>query len=776
MLMEKQNKNKSGPVANKQGIPYDYIVIVDAGSKGSRVFVYNWLNPAEALRNGFDLNEPKRFQDFKLVKRVEVKEGQGNHQDRSKDDDEDDDTDDDEDDEDGGDDNAKDDENDDDKNKNKDDKHKDEDNKKTKTAAKKVLSKLPKVSTKKKWKTKIKPGIATFNNSPQKIGNHHLKHLLTLAGQIVPKSQHYRTPIFLHSTAGMRLLTPPEQQKILNHICEYFTTESDFFLPDCPSHVNVIEGDIEGIYGWLAINSLVGTFDNPASHQHGKNHTTYGLLDMGGASTQVVFQPNMTEIDEHKNNLYNINLFELPRLNSDSNFDSNSGETSLEDGEYIAPKPLNFKVYSDSFLGLGMSQAYSRYLSSLVASNSDDSAFFYSPPITDPCLPKGYRTEAPVNGDSHDFTGDSNFEKCLTSIFPVLTQSSYGTAAQASGNCKQYNEGNKVSSCLLNDLIPAFDFDINHFFGVSGYWYAISNLMAYNEPAPSHLTSRKTQDSDYDYKIIYENTQKLCSKSYTELIEMNERKPEKYQMSMDELTNLCFKSSWILNFLHLGLGFPRFGIDDVDQAQKDKFKSLQLVDKVNGAEFSWTFGRALLYSNDEYVKAFNNYTAESNTKQKLKDSSKLKRATRAGFTFSVSPNMFHYGSEQAGVASRPKFTPVDPNAEYRYFDYELYEGDNTYTELKWYIEPHRWYGIVIFGLLLSFIFWLLLGKQGRLKITGWAKDIVNKFRVLIYNVTHRNEYVKVDDLEGGAEEIMQGYEMNDLRPEDQKNEQHSQQA
>ena len=173
---------------------------------------------------------------------------------------------------------------------------------------------FPKIQSKKKWHQKVKPGISSFNLSPQKIGNYHLKHLLQLASSVVPKSQHYRTPIFLHSTAGMRLLTPTEQTLILNNICSYITNNSDFYIPECASHINVIDGDFEGIYGWLSINSLKGAFDNPEQHDHGKSHSTYGLLDMGGASTQVVFQPNNTEIKEHQNNLFKITLAQVPHL------------------------------------------------------------------------------------------------------------------------------------------------------------------------------------------------------------------------------------------------------------------------------------------------------------------------------------------------------------------------------------------------------------------------------------------------------------------------------
>lgn len=668
-----KSKIKSGPLKNKQGIAYDYIVIIDAGSKGSRVYVYQWLNPSEALKQGVDLRHPH----IKLVREDQVD----------------------------------------------------------------INSyKLPKIDSDKKWNTKIKPGISTFDQSTQKIGKHHLKYLLKLAETVVPKSQHARTPIFLHSTAGMRLLTPTEQQKILDSVCEYFTDKSNFFLPDCSSHINVIEGDIEGLYGWLASNYLMGSFDHPQDHQHGKNHTTYGLLDMGGASTQVVFQPNKTEISEHENNLYKLNLFGVPLKNVDNKFQE--------------PESLQFSVYSDSFLGLGMSQAYEKYRKLLIANTTEESAglFDYRPPIIDPCLPKGYTTSINVDDKNYDFTGDSNFELCLLELFPVLSKGSYGQSDKPSGNCQQYNQQADVSSCLLNDLIPAFDFDINYFLGVSGYWYATSKLMEYDNDDPKSVNKRdpkkvlehtklgsqlsefaksQEENSAYNYKVIYEKTSKLCSKTYTELIQLNNGKSEDDQLLMDELTNLCFKSSWILNFLHVGLGFPRFGIDEVKP--KEKFKSLEFVDKINNKEFSWTLGRAILYANDEYIQAYNNISGRN------EDNSNHDR--RAGFTFSVTPGLYHYGSEQNGISPRPLYdgeSVMDDND-----DTEV--DSDSYNELKWYIQPHRWYGIFIFSGLIMIMLWLMIGKQRRSRFKGLLKSRMT-------NLTSKVGYSRIrTDLEGEVE-------------------------
>ncbi len=82
-------------------------------------------------------------------------------------------------------------------------------------------------------------------------------------------------------------------------------------LKDTPSspyptgdlHIQVIAGDTEGLYGWIAANYLLGGFDSPEKHMHGKGHHTYGFLDMGGASAQIAFAPNNTEAEKHANDL-----------------------------------------------------------------------------------------------------------------------------------------------------------------------------------------------------------------------------------------------------------------------------------------------------------------------------------------------------------------------------------------------------------------------------------------------------------------------------------------
>ena len=150
--------------------------------------------------------------------------------------------------------------------------------------------------------------MSSFADQPELVGPDHLADLLKHARDIIPDDAVRDTPIFLLATAGMRLLPNLERELLLEQICSYARANSDFLLPDCDAHIQVIPGVTEGLYGWIATNYLLGSFDEPKGHDHGKGHHTYGFLDMGGASAQIAFAPNITETEKHANDLRLLRL------------------------------------------------------------------------------------------------------------------------------------------------------------------------------------------------------------------------------------------------------------------------------------------------------------------------------------------------------------------------------------------------------------------------------------------------------------------------------------
>lgn len=426
------------------------------------------------------------------------------------------------------------------------------------------LLSLPKIKPKKHYTKKIRPGVSTFGDNPGDVGPDHLQELLDHALSIVPKDQVKDTPIFLMATAGMRLLELPKQRALLNEICAYAQTHTDFSLPDCDLHIQVISGETEGLYGWIAANYLLGGFDAPEKHMHGKGHHTYGFLDMGGASAQIAFAPNSTEAKKHADDL---KLLRLRTLNGDAS---------------------EYKVFSSTWLGFGVNQARERYVEHLIAES-----FKGAQELLDPCLPSGLKTTLKGdivpggNGKDTVLVGTGLFDECLRKTYPLL-----GKDAPCA------NE-----PCLLHGQhVPAIDFDVNHFVGVSEYWHTTHQVfeMAYKDKA-------------YDFTAYQKLVKDFCSEEWQD-IEANVE-DEKWGKKVDEKTaqEVCFKASWLINVLHDGIGIPRMGIEKGHHAgpgyngtkealeaahAKDRgfLDPFQAVDKIDDIEVSWTLGKMVLYA------------------------------------------------------------------------------------------------------------------------------------------------------------------------------------
>lgn len=419
------------------------------------------------------------------------------------------------------------------------------------------LESLPKVTTKKEWTKKIRPGVSTFGENPTDVGTEHLQSLIDHALDYIPSDKIQDTPIFLMATAGMRLLPKLQQTALIREICSYLRQNTQFSLPDCGLHIQVIAGETEGLYGWLASNYLLGGFDNPDKHNHGKGHHTYGFLDMGGASAQIAFAPNATEAEKHADDLKLLRLRTM-------------------DG---APK--EYKVFTATWLGFGVNQARESYIEALLEAHAGPDVH----EIPDPCMPKGLRTNVdgePVgDASSEDLTllGTGKFDECLRRTYPLLGKDA---------PCKD-------EPCLLNGQhVPAIDFDVNHFVGVSEYWHT------------THGVFGTKGDKAYDFTTYQEKVKEYCGQDWQSIeSKIGSRKKDSAKVAQEA----CFKASWLINVLHDGIGIPRLDLENTPAAginasqgalesakEKGFLDPFQPVDKIDDIEVSWTLGKMLLYA------------------------------------------------------------------------------------------------------------------------------------------------------------------------------------
>ncbi|EPQ57787.1 hypothetical protein GLOTRDRAFT_114425 [Gloeophyllum trabeum ATCC 11539] len=417
------------------------------------------------------------------------------------------------------------------------------------------------------WVTKVEPGISTFAENPEGLPA-YLAPLLDHARSHIPPSLQPETPLFLLATAGMRLLSPDQQREVLQGTCQFLKFHSNFRIDDaspmgpCGSSVRIITGEEEGLFGWIAVNYLMDGFTPRDDH-----HTTYGFLDMGGASTQIAFEPKAE--DRHgADNLIDVRL----RL--------------------VNGKEIYHQVFVTTWLGYGTNQARERYVAQAITQYEDTLS---APPsegasaagelIPDPCLPKDlHLLESPVHtGVStahsrkpHTLLGTGSFEQCLKQVSPLLNKHV---------DCAR-------PPCLFNGVhVPPIDFSASHFIGVSEYWYSSEHVFGLGGP--------------YDFVQYERAASEFCARDWTQILRDHEAASSDH-VEVSRLQMQCFKAAWVVNMLHEGIGMPRIidsggnNTTDGDKvAEQAAAKGLgkpmfQSVDTVGDVAISWTLGKMVL--------------------------------------------------------------------------------------------------------------------------------------------------------------------------------------
>ncbi|KAG7005458.1 Golgi apyrase [Physcia stellaris] len=547
-----------------------------------------------------------------------------------------------------------------------------------KQADKKALHSLPKLETSKKWTKKIKPGISTYGEKPNDVGEKYLKELFDHTLKQIPDDAVADTPIYLLATAGMRLLPESQKQKLLAEICSYAKSHTKFQITSCESNFQIIPGETEGLYGWLAANYLLGGFDAPAEHDHGKGHHTYGFLDMGGASAQIAFAPNSTEAERHAEDL------KMMRLRD------------------ISGKSTEYQIFVTTFLGYGANEARRRYVESLLdISGSNDSQ-----ELEDPCLPVGLRINtkgdvllpgSTVKGKTHSLIGTGQFDKCLKRTFPLIDK-----------NAPCHDE-----PCLFNGThVPAIDFDVNHFVGVSEYWHTTHEVFEMGH-----------SDKAYDFNTYQHRVSEFCSKDWKQIKAGLEK--HEFGKKVDEriAVEVCFKASWLINLLHDGIGIPRVGLEhtgkdsghngtkEVINGAKEKgyTSSFQAVDKIDGTEVSWTLGKMLLYASSQIPSKEPNLPV--------------------GFgNNTLGPGLpanFEYGGPRPLAQLCPHIFPLDPSPSSSKLESDPYadpslpgptDSTDWHDTLFQSRSPRRIPGLILILIILAFAIFLLCGRDRRSRL------------------------------------------------------------
>ncbi|KAI9031483.1 nucleoside diphosphatase gda1 [Hyaloraphidium curvatum] len=126
-----------------------------------------------------------------------------------------------------------------------------------------------------------KPGLSSFADDPEGAAK-SLDLLMKAAEETVPEKWRCKTPVAVKATAGLRLLGKEKSEKILKEVKKR-VAKGGWKMEG----VEVMDGKDEGVFAWITVNFLLGRLGLRPPRSGG----TVAIMDLGGASTQVVFEP-----------------------------------------------------------------------------------------------------------------------------------------------------------------------------------------------------------------------------------------------------------------------------------------------------------------------------------------------------------------------------------------------------------------------------------------------------------------------------------------------------
>ncbi|KAG0056218.1 hypothetical protein BGZ83_005950 [Gryganskiella cystojenkinii] len=369
----------------------------------------------------------------------------------------------------------------------------------------------------------VEPGLSSYGDDPE-AGAQSLDKLMDIALESVPKYLHSSTPIAVKATAGLRLMGDEKSNKILAAVRGRI--ESKYPFPIIQEQgVAVMDGAEEGVFAWVTVNYLLERFNSLTKK------ATVAILDMGGASTQVVFEPQVV-----------------------------AGH-SVAQGGHRYPMTFNgnqYVLYQHSHLGYGLMMARSQINNYLVANpiNMGVETTLGQSEYSHPCLPVGYRQA---------WTTESGEEVVLVGM------------SDRGGECRAVIEAIfykhrpcTVWPCSFNgvyqpSLHTAFEDDI----------YAFSFFFDLTAPFRSGTA---VQAQEMTIEELEELTDRVCNGDEDDFIEF-QGSPEAMK-ELGKSTDMCMDLTYIYGLLEYGYSIP-------------KDRKIKLAKKLKGYETGWCVGASI---------------------------------------------------------------------------------------------------------------------------------------------------------------------------------------
>jgi Golgi nucleoside diphosphatase len=304
----------------------------------------------------------------------------------------------------------------------------------------------------------------------------------------------------------------------------------------------VISGEEEAIYGWVGVNFAKGTLiEDSVGNGVAKNpKLTSGMLEMGGASTQIAFFENHGDVM--------ADLFKLQLGGS-----------------------RHWNVYTHSYLYFGINGAWSRLNARLHGQGT----------TVNPCLPIGSNIEfaswvaLSEEGYFYSRSANESIPYNLTMVnnqtsfdYEACSKETYSLLRVETNNewCDLEMDGSCAFAGIYQPPLPKVNAAIDEFIATSNF-VDVFDFLQLGDRAP--------------VSKIGEAAQVVCGLEWSELKEYNSNLDSPIVNDDDTLAQMCFRSVFVYQLLRNGW---KFG---------DNYE-MKVTDVINGQKMGWALG-CMLY-------------------------------------------------------------------------------------------------------------------------------------------------------------------------------------
>ncbi|KAL8445387.1 hypothetical protein Emed_005654 [Eimeria media] len=165
--------------------------------------------------------------------------------------------------------------------------------------------------------------------------------------------------LVFRGTAGMRALPEEQGNALLNAVCSHLKTWGMKYVEG--KSCGVLDGQEEGVLGWLALNQLLGRMPKDLSMvtfkqqpQQFQSGGSGAMIEMGGASAQVVFELPLSALEDLN---VSASAVHTPQLSAGSLMLPVKGHPDLKVLK-IRDQPI--LLFTKSYMGLGRQLALVR--------------------------------------------------------------------------------------------------------------------------------------------------------------------------------------------------------------------------------------------------------------------------------------------------------------------------------------------------------------------------------------------------------------------------------